>query len=207
MQYRDWIPAQVRYRFGSKTTNLNKGEGEVVEGYYRTFGRFVKNVYEELKYGEMTIGQVWDNLDDYEKANLKRVGTETLQLLGVYIIAGLLKGSKDKDREYSWARNTVGYMFTRLRTELGALYPISMPGEMLKIVKSPFAATSVFSDLYNVRLLLDPRNYFDEIQSGDFKGHSSAYRAFMRSPLTLYYRTIKRQLDPEKAEQFYDNKQ
>ena len=206
MQYRDWIPAQIRYRFGSKTTNLNKGEGEVVEGYYRTFGRFVKNVYEELKYGEMTIGQVWDNLDDYEKANLKRVGTETLQLLGVYIIAGLLKGSKDKDREYSWARNTVGYMFTRLRTELGALHPISIPREMLKIVKSPFAATSVFSDLYNVRLLLDPRNYFDEIQSGDFKGHSSAYRAFMRSPLTLYYRTIKRQLDPEKAEQFYDNK-
>ena len=54
-------------------------------------------------------------------------------------------------------------------------------------------------------MLLNPGNYMDEIQSGDYKDHSSAYRAFMRSPLTLYYRTIKRTFSPEKAEQFYDN--
>lgn len=205
MQYRDWIPAQFRYRFGTKTTNLNKGEGELVEGYYRTFGKFILDIAGEIKNGELNIGELWNELDDYEKANIKRAWAEMVQLLGVYIIAGLLKGSKDKDREYSWARNTLSYIFTREKTELGALVPWSMPGEMIRIVKAPFAATSVVSDFYNLRLLLDPRNYFDEIQSGDFKGHSSAYRAFMRSPLTLYYRTFKRQLEPDKAEKFYES--
>ena len=205
MQYRDWIPAQFRYRFGSKTTNLNKGEGELVEGYYRTLGKFILDMADEIKNGEKNIGELWDELEDYEKANIKRALAEMIQLIGVYIIAGILKGSKDKDREYSWARNALCYLFTREKTELGALVPWSMPGEMIRIVKSPFAATSVVSDFYNLRLLLDPRNYFDEIQSGDFKGHSSAYRAFMRSPLTLYYRTFKRQLEPDKAEKFYES--
>ena len=27
----------------------------------------------------------------------------------------------------------------------------------------------------------------------------------MRSPLTLYYRTFKRQLEPDKAEKFYES--
>ena len=76
--------------------------------------------------------------------------------------------------------------------------------EMIKIVKSPVANTSVISDIYNLRLLLNPVNYTDEIQSGDYKGHSSAYRAFMRSPLTLWYRTIKRSVNPEKAAEFYE---
>lgn len=207
MQYRDWIPAQFRYRFGSKTTNLNKGEGELVEGYYRTFGKFLLDIVSEIKNGESNIGALWENLEDYEKANIKRAVTEMLQLIGLYIIAGLLKGVKDgdDDKEHSWAINMLSYLATREKTELGALVPWSMPGEMLKIVKSPFAATSVLSDLYNLRLVITPSNWFDEIQSGDFKGHSSAYRAFMRSPLTLYYRTVKRQLNPEKAEDYYES--
>jgi hypothetical protein len=203
MQYRDWIPSQMNYRFGVKTTNLNKGENAEVEGYYRTFGRFISTLVSEAKHGELAIAQTFNELDDYEKANIKRAIAEIVQLIGVYIIAGVLRRSKKKDREYSWARNTLGYIFTREKTELGALVPGVQIGELINIVKSPAAATSVISDLYNLRLLLNPVNYFDEIQSGDFKGHSSAYRAFMRSPLTLYYRTIKRQLKPEKAEQFY----
>ena len=79
-----------------------------------------------------------------------------------------------------------------------------MPKEMISIMKSPFANTNVISDIYNLSLLVWPPNYTDEIKGGDYKGHSSAYRAFMRSPLTLYYRTIKRSLDPEKAESFFD---
>lgn len=208
MQYRDWIPAQMVHRFGRKTTNFNKGikedgTAEEVEGYYRTFGRFIMNIVDELKNGEYNIKQCWSELDDYDKANVKRAIAEITQLIGVYIIAGLLKGSKKKDRKYSWARNMLGYIATREKTELGALVPVVQMGEMINLVKSPAAATSVLSDIYNLRLLLDPRNYFDEIQNGTFKGHSSAYRAFMRSPLTLYYRTLNRQLHPEKAETFY----
>ena len=81
MQYRDWIPAQFRYRFGAKTTNLEKG-GEV-EGYYRTSARFVKMLYDEVAKGESTIGQVWGELEDTDKANIKRAIGELAQCLCV----------------------------------------------------------------------------------------------------------------------------
>ena len=200
MQYRDWIPAQFRYRFGARTSNLEKG-GEV-EGYYRTTGRFAKQVYDELKHGEKTIGQVWDSLDDYERANVKRAVAEVIQLIVITAIASLLGGA-DKDRP--WALRVISYWATREKTELGALVPfIQMPNEMIKIAKSPFAATNVIDDITGLTGLLWPPNYFDTIESGDYKDHSTAYKDFMKSPLTLWYRTIKRMTEPEKSEKFFN---
>ena len=72
MQYRDWMPAQFRYRFGAATTNLEKGQDEVVEGYYRSSGRFLKQLYNEVLRGEKTLGQVWDNLEPHEVRNIRR---------------------------------------------------------------------------------------------------------------------------------------
>lgn len=201
MQYRDWIPAQFRYRFGSKTHNLEKG-GDV-EGYYRTTWRFMGQLYNELKLGEKNLTQVWKDLSEYDRVNVVRAITEFGQWLGVLALASILKGGDDDDRP--WAMRTLSYLAIREKTELGALTPLMTIPEMIKIVKSPVANTSVVSDIYNLRLLLNPANYVDEIQSGDYKGHSSAYRAFMRSPLTLWYRTIKRTVAPEKAAEFYES--
>lgn len=200
MQYRDWIPAQFRYRFGAMTTNLEKG-GEF-EGYYRTSYRFLKQICSELKNGEQTIPQVWNDLSDTEKANVKRSIAEVLQLLAVYAIVDLLEGN-DKNRP--WAVKYLSYLATREKMELGALVPfVQMPKEMIKIAKSPFAATNVLDDISGLFGCLNPFTWTDEIQSGDYKGHSSGYRAFMKSPLTLWYKTIKRSLNPEKSESYFD---
>lgn len=200
MQYRDWIPAQFRYRFGAMTTNLEKG-GKV-EGYYRTSAKFIRDIYRELKNGEKTIPQLWRQLDDFQKANIKRTITELAQYGVLLIVWSLLKGGDDKDK--TWAEKMLKYTVTREKTELGALIPLSMPNEMLQIMKSPFANTNVISDIYNLTTVFNPWSYSEELKSGDYKGHSKAYRAFMRSPLTLYYRTLRRTLDPAKAESFYD---
>lgn len=209
MQYRDWIPAQFRYRFGAMTTNLNKGEEEIFEGYYRTSGRVLMRIFDELKNGEMTIGQVWDDLEDFEKANIRRTIAELSQYCALLVFSAILHGLGDDKKErmgaimaktYSYA----SYITTREKTELGALIPVSMPKELIKILNAPFANTSVMSDIYNLRLCLWPMNWTDEIQNGDYKSHSTAYRAFMRSPMTVWYRTLKRSLDPEKAEKYFD---
>ena len=203
MQYRDWIPAQFRYRFGRRTTNLEKG-GDV-EGYYRTTARFVTQIYNELKIGNANLTQLWKELDDYDRKNVVRAISEVAQWAAVCALVTLLKGLDGDDKDRPWALRAAKYLATRERTELGALVPLSMPKEIIQIAKSPFANTSIISDIWNLSLLFNPLNYTDEIQSGDYKGHSSAYRAFMRSPLTLWYRTIKRTTHPEKAEQFYNN--
>lgn len=203
MQYRDWIPAQFRYRYGSMTTNLEKGD--IVEGYYRTVGRILAR---EWKNGNHSLSQILDSMTAYEKANVKRCGRELANLVALYIIVAIIKGMfKDKDKKkLSWIQKALLYMGQREKTELGALTPITGWGEMITIMKSPAANTSVVSDIYNLRLCLNPINYTDEIKSGDFKGHSSAYRAFMRSPLTVYYRTLKRTINIENTQYYKNNK-
>lgn len=204
MQYRDWIPAQFRYRFGARTTNLEKGD--IVEGYYRTTARFITQIYKDLTKGNANLTQLWKELDDYDRRNVVRAISEVSQWVAICALVAILNGLDGDDKDRPWALRAAKYLATRERTELGALVPLSMPKEMIQIAKSPFANTSIISDIWNLSMLLNPLNYTDEIQSGDYKGHSSAYRAFMRSPLTLWYRTIKRTTHPEKAEQFYNNK-
>ena len=204
MQYRDFLPAQFHYRFGSKSSNINKGGNQEFEGYYRTYGRFIKEVFQEIKQGEFTIGQHFKDMNDYEKANIKRARFEIVQLLSLYIIAGLLKGLKgDEPDKNPYLMRVISYLAEREKTELGAMVPVVQTKELISIIKSPFAATSIISDLYNLRLCINPWNWTDEIKSGEFKGHSTGYRAFMRSPLTLWYRTIRRNLTPEEREKFY----
>ena len=53
MQYRDFIPTAIRYRWGTKTTNLEKGD--MVEGFYITAGKFFYEVYKELKDGNANL--------------------------------------------------------------------------------------------------------------------------------------------------------
>ena len=202
MQYRDWIPTAFIYRAASKRFSLEGGRE--MEGYYRTLGRFMKDCAMELKNGGMTIPQVWHELSKHEKRNIVRCITELTQYGIIALILPLLFGKGgDRDKKRNWLKNFTSYMVTREKTELGALTPFGVIPEGYKILKSPFANTSVISDVMNLSTLMWPWNYTDEIQGGDYKGHSSAYRAFMRSPLTLWYRTIKRQLNPERAEQYY----
>ena len=200
MQYRDWIPTQFRYRFGAKTTNLMKGG--IVEGYYRTSWTFGKELYYEALKGEKTVTELWNELEDWEKANVKRAATEVSQFIILMVVITLMGKSKDKDR--SWAMRTLRYWAMREKTELAALVPSPfMLTEGIKLVKSPVANTSILSDIANLQTCLWVPNWYDEIENGEYKGHSSGYRAFMRSPATLWYRTLKRNFNPEKAEQYY----
>ena len=105
MQYRDWIPTQFRYRFGAKTTNLMKGG--IVEGYYRTSWTFGKELYNEVLTGEKTAKELWDGLEDWEKANIKRAITEVSQFMILMAVIALMGKSKDKDR--SWAARVLSY--------------------------------------------------------------------------------------------------
>lgn len=202
MQYRDWIPTQFRYRFGGMTSNLDTGEK--FEGYYRTTLKFIYEVGKELKNGDKSIKQIFRELEDFQKANIKKATFEIAQY-GILcaLIAFLLGGSKDKDR--SWLKKTLSALALRERTELGAVAASPrMFSEIFNIVKSPIAASSVLNDISDLTTLFNPFAYMDEIESGNYKGHSSAYKAFVESPLTLWYRNFRRLSKPELMERYYE---
>jgi hypothetical protein len=200
MQYRDWMPPLYRHRFGKASSSL---EGERrTEGFYRTTGRFLWNIMRDLSNGQKNMSQSWKDLDDNERKNVMRAVWETSQVALVMIIAKLLKGDP---KERPWAMKALSYLATRAVTELGALNPLGAYSEGRKLLSSPFAATSVLDNIQGLFSLLWPPNYCDEIKSGDYKGHSSAYKAFLKSPFSVWYSTIKRTASPERAEQYYDS--
>lgn len=206
MQYRDWIPSQFRYRFGAANVNLNLG-GKKVEGYYITTGRFLIDVCKELKSGEKSIVQVWDSLDDTEKANIKRAVAEVTQLTLLHILSYVLgNGSKIKDRP--WIMRFLLALIAREKTELGALtIGPQMPREAINILKSPVAATSVIDSTFELVTLLNPFAYDDIMQSGRYAGHSRAYKAFMNSPLNIGNKVVLKAQEPETMYTYYTNMQ
>ena len=143
-----------------------------------------------------------EDLTSTEKANIKRALTETGHFLAVMAIIGLIEWSDDKDRP--WLVRMTEYQMRRLYTELGAMIPgKSMISEGLKIIKSPAAGVNTIENILDLTKLLNPWNYTDEIQSGRYEGHSTAYKSFFESPVIPMNRTIYRGLHPETGIPFF----
>jgi hypothetical protein len=116
---------------------------------------------------------------------------------------GIAKGI-DKDKR-PWALAYAAYMLQRQKTELGVLVPGPQTAlEGVKILRSPVANMSVMQNNVEAMIaLMNPFGWTDEIKSGDYKGHSSNYRALANSSLTLWMKNFERASDPIKAAQFY----
>lgn len=177
MQYRKWMKTQFNKRFqaGQKSLALDQWE----EGYYRTTLRFLN----ELRKGRFQLSANWSQLNDHEKANIKRAMTEVAQLAAVLCIANLIEWPDDKNRP--WAMKLAEYSSKRLVHELGNLAPSHiMVNEMLKTVKSPAASLTLVSDVTRfVSSAIDPRDWTNEIQSGPYKGMSTLEKNSLRLPI------------------------
>lgn len=202
MTFRKWIKPSLNRRYAA--LEYDQALGEWTEGFYRTTGRFLVNLYKDIRQGEMDITAQWDNLTDLEKFNIKKAFVELGHFLIVTIVLGLIDWSDDDDEEQSWFVNMLELQARRLKTEIGAMIPgLPMVREGLRIVKSPAAAVNTGEELLNIINLLNPFAYMDEIESGRYKGHSRAYKSLMDSPLMLTNETLYRAVHPEELIPFY----
>lgn len=200
MMFRKWIKPSLNRRFKSATYNYDLDAW--TEGYYRTSGRFLLQLARDLRETQFNLAARWGELTPTEKANIRRALTETGHFLAVMAIIGLIEWSDDKDRP--WLVRMAEYQARRLYTELGALIPgKSMVSEGLKILKSPAAGINTIENMLDLTKLLNPWNYMDELQSGRYEGHSTAYKSFFESPIIPMNRTIYRGLHPETGIPFF----
>ena len=200
MMFRKWIKPSLNRRFKSATYNYDLDAW--TEGYYRTSGRFLLQLARDLRETQFNLAARWNELTPTEKANIRRALTETGHFLAVMAIIGLIEWSDDKDRP--WLVRMTEYQARRLYTELGTMIPgKSMISEGLKIIKSPAAGINTIEDMLNLTKLLNPWNYMDELQSGRYEGHSTAYKSFFESPIIPMNRTIYRGLHPETSIPFF----
>lgn len=200
MMFRKWIKPSLNRRFKSATYNYDLDAW--TEGYYLTSGKFLLQLARDLRETQFNIAARWNELTSTEKANIRRALTETGHFLAVMAIIGLIEWSDDKDRP--WLVRMTEYQMRRLYTELGAMIPgKSMISEGLKIIKSPAAGVNTIENILDLTKLLNPWNYTDEIQSGRYEGHSTAYKSFFESPVIPMNRTIYRGLHPETGIPFF----
>ena len=200
MMFRKWIKPSLNRRFKSATYNYDLDTW--TEGYYRTSGRFLLQLARDLRETQFNLAARWNELTPTEKANIRRALTETGHFLAVMAIIGLIEWSDDKDRP--WLVRMAEYQARRLYTELGTMIPgKSMITEGLRIIKSPAAGINTIENMLDLTKLLNPWNYMDELQSGRYEGHSTAYKSFFESPIIPMNRTIYRGLHPETGIPFF----
>ncbi len=200
MMFRKWIKPSLNRRFKSATYNYDLDAW--TEGYYRTSGRFLLQLARDLRETQFNLAARWNELTPTEKANIRRALTETSHFLAVMAIIGLIEWSDDKDRP--WLVRMLEYQARRLYTELGTMIPGKpMISEGLKIIKSPAAGVNTIENILDLTKLLNPWNYIDELQSGRYEGHSTAYKSFFESPIIPMNRTIYRGLHPETGIPFF----
>lgn len=200
MMFRKWIKPSLNRRFKSATYNYDLDAW--IEGYYRTSGRFLLQLVRDLRETQFNLAARWNELTPTEKANIRRALTETGHFLAVMAIIGLIEWSDDKDRP--WLVRMAEYQARRLYTELGAMIPGKpMISEGLKIIKSPAAGVNTIENMLDLTKLLNPWNYMDELQSGRYEGHSTAYKSFFESPIIPMNKTIYRGLHPEEGIPFF----
>ena len=201
IMFRKWIKPSLNRRFAEGFYNYDLDAW--TEGYYRTAGRFMMQLASDLKNAQFNIATRWGELNNTEKANMKRALTEVAHYLAIVCILGLIDWDDDDD-DKTWLMSMVEYQLRRLKTEVGVMLPgPSMIKEGLRIVQSPAAGINTIENLLDLTALLNPTNYTDEIQSGRYKGHSSAYRAFFESPIVPMNKTIYRGLHPDESIPFF----
>lgn len=176
-QYRKWMKVQMNRRFQPLQYNLATNTWE--EGYYVTMGRILN----ELVRGKVQIGQIWDELTEPEKANLKRGIVEIFQFAAVWCLANLIEWPDDKKRP--WLIKLAEYSSKRAAHELGGLTPsFVFLRENLKTIKTPIPAISVVQN--SVELLsscVDPTDWVDDTQTGPYKGMSTLEKNFIKAPI------------------------
>ena len=200
LQYRKWMKPSFNKRFQARQYSVILGKEE--EGYYRTLLRFMN----ELRRGKFQVAAQWNNLNDQEKANIRRSLTELIQFFLVCSLVRFIDWEDDKDRP--WAAKMAEYTARRLNHELGSLVPgMSMVKELSKTVSTPMASLSVInSGIRLVDSMLSPEDWTDELKSGPYKGMSTLEKNILKAPIPglTHYKQLDRFLnDVDTSIQFY----
>lgn len=198
-QYRKWIKPSLNRRF--KSTSYNYDLDSYVEGTYITAFRFIAQNVRDIRAKQFDYVARFKSLNDYERANLRKVNAELAVLAIIAIAIAMLPDDDDKIREETYLAKMYRYQLYRLRTEIGTLTPSHlMVSEGLKILKSPAAGISTLERVANCATLFTPWNW-KEIQSGRYKGWYRPWNSVM--DLVPYHRAIWRTLHPEEGVKYY----
>lgn len=231
IMYRKWIAPALKRRYADVQYNALKGEYN--EGYHHTAFRvaremikgakdqvseqesmaFLARLVDDLKALRTSIMINWAKLTPYEKSNVKRSVAELVTVAGLYLACALLgkippPDVEDDDRliPLKWWDQTILSQMLRLRTEIGSMAPTPMfVDEALHVLRSPFAAIQPITNVINAFQMCYIPNWFTEIKSGRYRGHSKGYKYFRELPIISMWKKVDNFIDPSPLINYYQN--
>jgi len=175
MKFRGWAYEGFQRRWKSKRDNhLLESE---TEGFYRSGGRVIGGLMKDLSKLNLQLAKEnWSELTPNEKANVRRLVTESA-MIAATLSAAVILGNAGKmvEEEYgsdSWEDRLVlgsfemmTYQTNRLYTEIFAFIN---PLEAVRLIRSPAASMSIVEN--TIKVLQQLTNPFEEYEAGWRKG-------------------------------------
>lgn len=170
--HRNFLISGLQERLKSKQFNYSTGQME--GGMYSDALKFTGNLLKTHHIKFLThILSDYNNLDDLEKYNVRRVYMDLLNIaVWSMIISTIFVAAADDDPD-NYYLQALAYASTRISFEFRTLYN---PLEVTNLFNSPSAAISTLENAFNYVKLVFPGTYFyesnmfSEIKSGVYKG-------------------------------------
>ena len=199
MNFRQWMVEHYSRRFRKKYFDANIGQYR--EGYWRSFGRALKEEFKEnkdaqnafmasLKFlGELVNFTVrgrlmWASLDDVQKYNLGRAHMELHLLLALYLTEWLISFAPGGDDDFRGNKAARFWLYQLKRmildTEAAMPHPAALQN-MITILQSPMASVSVANSM--LYTIYGVRDVTETIQSGPHAGENKYLRNIIKYDL------------------------
>lgn len=202
--HRNFMISALHDRFKPKQYNLDLQTIE--EGYYRSTGRFLKNVIANRHFAIKQLLADYNNMQEYEQYAVRIVLNELVLIAASTAVALTIASIVDGDDDYdTWLTQSITYLAMRSAFEFRTMYN---PFEFMALIKSPTAAfnwfdnISSFINLVNLFSYIGNRTPFTIIDRGVYKGMPVILKNIIK---VTPFKSIVEAQDPKSKRNYLQN--
>lgn len=187
LNFRQWMIEHYSRRY--RKAHFNAVTGQMEEGYYQTAWNLIKNMYKHWRGLELDYAAKYSDLQDYQKANVKKAISETAIIIALTLLDIL--GAFDPaaaDDDDDWLYKMYCYQMKRLLLDETGSYPTGIPNEGLTILNSPIPGLNTINGfLYPIRGIING-DINETIQKGPYKGWNKYLRNVYKYTIPFVYK-------------------
>lgn len=202
--HRNFMISALHDRFKPKQYNLDLQTIE--EGYYRSTGRFLKNIIANRHFAIKQLLADYNNMQEYEQYAVRRVLNELVLIAASTVVALTIASIVDGDDDYdTWLTQSITYLAMRSAFEFRTMYN---PFEFMALIKSPTAAFNWFDNISSFINLINPASYigdrtpFTLIDRGVYKGMPVILKNIIK---VTPFKSIVEAQDPKSKRNYLQN--
>jgi len=171
MQFRKWARPSWNKRFGTKFWGSfwNERREMLDEGYYKTASKFAWSLVKDIGNLQKNSSKEWNNLDETQKANVKRALAEAVFLSAVILAGKLLQAGLDDDDDIDKVTAFMLWQTDRLYTEIALYQPLGWWKESKKIFANPFASLRIADSYHKIFKHVITFDFLDE-EKANYRG-------------------------------------